>query len=334
MFVNNLFKIIILIFGITLSAQKISIQVYNDYFAGTDKLFTNGMVFSWLDNAYTPQGNYKLSAKYSELSYKILRMLGLNTDYTDKKYTAGISVSQIIITPSNTTKATPQYNTLPYAGYSALSFFTFKYNSTNYSEYRITFGVVGHQSGAGFVQKNFHRLIGDSVPKGWSTQIKTRWIINLLFAKGIKTWQYHNKNHYSMDWTNHYGAQLGNNKIDVYMSTAFRVGHNYVVDFNTHYPYLKEEASLLGSTLNHHGFGYDLSIGASAEALRYAYILKEGQHEGYNTQENNLNTTYCLETELFYNSHKFTFLYQAQSPYDKQEKKMDIVGSFIYSYRF
>ena len=321
-------------FYTVLDAQQISFQMYNDYFAGTDKLFTNGIGVSWLDNTYHNRQPNK-TASYSKHAFKLLHFLHLAKQNSTKNYTAGISLSQIMITPPDTSKTIPQYNHMPYAGYLGLSMFAFKWDENSYNEYRITFGVVGHQAGAAFVQKNFHHLIGDTIPQGWDTQIKTRWIINILAAKGYKTWSKNYNNQYAMDWTNHYGAQLGNNKIDTFANTMFTIGHNYIQNFNMHYPYLKEDISLINPGKLHHGFGYDFSLGITGEALAYSYILREAQHEGYNTQENNLNIILFAGTELFFgNNQTFSFFYQAQSPYDRHEKRFDVIGSFVYSYRF
>lgn len=325
---------ILLAISVTLHAQQVAFQVYNDYFAGTDKLFTNGMSLSWLDNTYSTKLSNK-SASYSEHAFHLLQFLHLAKHNSTKNYTAGLSLAQIMITPPDTTKSTPQYNHMPYAGYLGLSMFAFKWDANSYNEYRITFGVVGHQAGAAFVQKNFHHLIHNPIPQGWDTQIRTRWIVNLLAAKGYKTWSKNYDDQYAMDWTNHYGAQFGNNKIDAYASTMFRAGDNYIQNFNMHYPYLKEDVSLINPGKIHHGFGYDFSVGVTGEALAYSYILREAQHEGYNTQENNFNLILFAGTELFFgNNQTFSFFYQAESPYDRHEKRFDVIGSFEYSYRF
>lgn len=325
---------ILLSYCAALNAQQVSFQLYNDYFAGTDKLFTNGMAISWLDNTYSCK-KQKTDAKYSKSSFKLLQFLHLAKKNSVKNFTAGISLAQIMITPPDTSKTTPQYNHMPYAGYLGLSMFAFKWDADSYDEYRITMGVVGHQAGAAFVQKNFHHLIDDTIPQGWDTQIRTRWIVNLLAAKGYKTWSKQYGKQDAMDWTNHYGAQLGNNKIDAYANTMFRIGHNYIQNFNMHYPYLKEDVSLINPGSMHYGFGYDFSVGITGEALAYSYILREAQHEGYNTQENILNLIFFAGTQLFFgNNQTFSFFYQAESPYDKHEKRFDVIGSFIYTYRF
>jgi lipid A 3-O-deacylase len=322
---------ILLLTATTVFSQQIAFQLYNDYFAGTDKLFTNGMALSWLDNTYA--GTQSKDAGYSKGADKLLHVLHLGTPQKPRT-TAGMSVAQFMLTPHSTTPKEPQYNDMPYAGYLAFSFFAFEWNDNSYNEYRATVGVIGKQAGCKFVQVNFHHLIKDTIPQGWDTQIATRYVANLLIARGYKSWKHHFSGGYEMDWANHFGGKIGNNDIEAFGSTVFRVGKNYVDNFNAHYPYLKEEASLLDATEGHKGFGYALSVGITGQALAYSYIISEAKKEGYHITENHWNTILYSGLELFYGNSKFTFLYQMQSPYIKQESDKDIVGSFLYAYRF
>ena len=326
-------KYLFLLCSITLSADQFSFIFYNDVFAKTDKHFTNGMSLSWIDDTFGSIEETKTTS-YNNFIHSIVNTLPFTIMDCSKHHNAGISLSQYIFTPADKSIATPQYNDIPYAGYLALSFYLFEWDNKSFHEFRIEFGVVGKESGAEFVQKKFHSMIGNSKPKGWNTQIGTQYTANALFRYGEKSWEHHNQNGLTMDWFNHFGIQAGNFLTDAFGGTIFRIGHNYNRNFNLHYPYLKEEASLLRLDKKHHGLGWSLSTGINGELLAYSYILDEAKKEGYTTEKKTINFSIYAGADLYYEAHKLTFLYQSQSSYTNQQNTMDSFGGIIYSFQF
>jgi len=304
---NYIFLLILL--PLTLSADKFAFSFYNDVFVGTDKYFTNGISLSWIDD--------------------------LNLTSKDlNKYNVGVSISQIAITPSDKNISTPQYNDIPYAGYLSLDFFIFESNTKNFKEFRIGVGVVGKESGAEFIQRFSHKVIGVIDPKGWDTQLGTEYIINILLRYGEKSWERSSLNRLDMDWFNHYGTEVGNFSTNIFAGTMFRVGDNYIKNFNIHYPYLREEASLLDICKKQTDFGWSLSVGINGELLAYSYILDEAKKDGYETDKSIVSISVYTGVDLYYKRHKTTIFYQSQSPYTKQQDKMNSFGGFLYSFQF
>jgi lipid A 3-O-deacylase len=250
-------KILPILIASTLSADQFSFQLYNDFFAGTDQHFTNGVAFSWLDDTYEHKEDSSVNA-YSELMIDAFKAVAPNGLDSSKRYNAGASLSQIIITPIDTTISTPQYDDIPYAGYLALGLYLFEWDDDNFVEYRVDLGVVGPNSGAQQMQNTFHSLIGNEYAKGWDTQIGTKYTVNVLYRRGYISWKSKSSDSLSMDWFNHAGLQLGTFEIDAFVGTMFRIGDNYIQNFNVHYPYLREEASLLEVDKVCHGFGWSL----------------------------------------------------------------------------
>lgn len=326
-------KCLLILFSVALNADQFSFLLYNDYFAGTDKHFTNGMSLSWIDDTLATVDENQ-SNSYNNFMLDTVNLLPLTLIDNSKQHNAGISLSQIAITPTDTSISTAQYNDMPYAGYLALAFYMFEWDKKSFREYRVEFGVVGKESGAEFVQKTFHRLIGNSEPKGWDTQLGTQYTANALIRYGEKSWQDHNINGLSMDWFNHFGLQAGNFVTDIFGGTIIRIGDNYIKNFNLHYPYLKEEASLLRLDEKHHGFGWSFSTGINTELLAYSYILDKAKKEGYSADKNLLNISIYAGADLYYEAHKVTFFYQTQSPYTNQQNKMDTFGGLMYSFQF
>lgn len=326
-------RFLLLLFSVALSADQFSFLLYNDFFAGTDKYFTNGMSLSWIDDSCGSIDNNQ-SNSYSNFMLDAVNTLPLTLMDNSKQHNAGISLSQIAITPADTSISTPQYDDMPYAGYLALAFYMFEWDKKSFREYRMEVGVIGKESGAEFVQKTFHRLIGNSEPKGWDTQIGTQYTANALIRYGEKSWESQDTNGFTMDWFNHFGLQAGNFVTDIFGGTIIRIGDNYIENFNLHYPYLKEEASLLRLDEKHHGFGWSLSAGINTELLAYSYILDEAKKEGYSADKNILNIAIYAGADLYYGAHKITFFYRTQSPYTNQQTDINVFGGLIYAFQF
>jgi len=320
---------LILICVASLRADQFSILYYNDFFAKTDEHFTNGLGGSWLDDPFEP-GDQNRSNAYSALWYGLLDAVSLRSADTPKKYTAGIGISQMMVTPADLTQTVPQYDDMPYAGYLALSTFLFEWDNVSFTEYRIEGGVVGKESGAEWLQKKIHKIGAKEEPMGWDTQLGTDWMVNLLYRKGYKTWRSRSESGLMMDWFNHFGVQLGNFTTDLFAGTMFRFGQNYIENFNLGYPYLREEASSLFSYKKHHGFGWSLSVGISGELLAYSYIIEKGQEEGYLLDDNIVNISPYGGVSLYYDDFKMTFFYQARSYSMIDDSQIDTFGGLKF----
>jgi len=324
---------LLLLFCLTLNADQFSFLFYNDTFTGTDRHFTNGMNLSWIDDSFGSIEETKPNS-YNSFVSSVVNALPLAVMDSSKNHNAGISLSQIMITPNDLSISQPQYDDMPYAGHLALAFYMFEWDSESFKEFRVEFGVVGKESGAEYVQKTVHSIIGSLNPKGWDTQLGTQYTANALFRYGEISWQNKGIDGLSMDWFNHFGVQAGNFETNAFGGTMFRIGNNYIRNFNLHYPYLKEEASLLRLDNNHLGIGWSLSAGINAKLLAYSYILDEAKKEGYATDKNIVNISFYSGADLYYEAHKLTLFYQAQSPYSKQEDTIETFGGLIYSFQF
>ena len=322
-----------LFFTLTLHADQFAFQIYNDYFAHTDKHFTNGVVISWMDSDGLIE-DANSTPLYSHFMFKVVNSIPFVNPDQYKYYTAGVSISQIMLTPQDTTKKTVQYNDMPYAGYMALSLFEFQWDEKSFKEYRVDLGVIGPESGAGNLQRGFHKFLNEAQPQGWNTQLTTHYVVNALYRYGEKSWVKQSVDGHNMDWFNQAGVQVGNYVCDAYAGTMFRYGHNYTENFNVHYPYLREEASFLHVDKPHEGFGWSVATGLNVEAVAYLYPFTAATKLGYQTKLNPINASAYLGTDLCYGAHKLTLMYQAQSSYLMAQKEVDIFGGLLYSYQF
>lgn len=326
--------ILLLCFSLSLlKADQYAFRFYNDLFANRDQYFTNGVAFSWIDDRFGDE-NESQQTKYSDNVYKLFDSVTFRVFDPLKNHNAGISIAQYMFTPQETNVTEPQYNDFPYAGYLALDFFLFEWDSDSLREYRIEFGVVGKESGAEWMQKKTHKITGSDTPQGWGTQLGTQYTINALFRYGEISWQKSKWHGMEMDWCNQVGFQVGNFMTNVFVGSTFRIGHNYVQNFNIHYPYLKEDAAYIRKNAKQKGFGYAFSLGLDMEANGYTYILDEAKKEGYNLDKKIAVLSAYTDVSMSYYAHHFTFFYQTYSPYAYQKNGFNIFGGFSYVYQF
>jgi len=323
---KNKIIFLVLFLQTLLKADEFSFVWYNDFFAGTDEHFTNGVALSWLDDNEEKDS-------YTKLLLDIAKKVSLTSELS-YNYNAGITLKQIMVTPKNTTISTPQYDDLPYAGYLALSTYLIQRDNDSFIEYAVDAGVIGKEALAGNVQDLFHQMIGNDKSQGWDTQLKTQYTLNIFLQYGTISYEKNLGNSYGVDWFNHVGVDIGNFNTSAIAGTAFRIGKNYTRNFNVHYPFLHEEASLVKLNKLSPEFGWSISTGVDTKVLAYSYILDEAHNEGYNIEKNNFDYSFNICGELYLGNHKMSLLYQSQSPYAKQSNQIELFGALMYAYQF
>lgn len=141
--------------------QFLNITMENDLFgAGTDRNYTNGIRFGWLDTSATPP-------KAVEFVDDYLPFFSVN-DTTFVYYSLG----QNLYTPRDILTRTPDPQDRPYAAflYGSMGMSTAVENHLDSVE--ITLGVVGPMALGKGTQKFVHDLIDGDNPAGWDHQLE------------------------------------------------------------------------------------------------------------------------------------------------------------------
>ncbi|RLA08256.1 MAG: lipid A deacylase LpxR family protein [Gammaproteobacteria bacterium] len=322
-------KILIAIIFLPFSsyADQLSFLLYNDYFAGTDRYFTNGVAFIWLNEQKRPDDSDTWTIDYVENNpfYKLKK---------NKSYTFGISFTHIMITPADVLKQTTQYDDIPYAAHAGLSFNLYQWDKTSFKEFRVELGSFGPRAYGEEAQNNWHDFINKERSEGWDTQLENQGTINSTLRYGKISYQGEISNYLKSDWFNQAGLELGNFETDFFISSIYRIGNNYPLNFNVHYPYLKEEASLLKIQKNPPSFGWSLNTGINAKLIHYSYVTDEAKQQNYNITKRVAQGSLYFGLDLFYQNHKLISFYQYQSPYIKESSDTHTLGGFMYSYNF
>ena len=125
----------------------------NDFFAGYDRHYTNGVQLATLANLeHAPQWLRSASADPQ----------------------AVVAIGQRIYTPANTDIDPPNPDDRPYAGWAYLMLDLRTRASPTIDHLSATIGVTGPASGARQTQDFVHRKLVEPISKGWETQLRTR----------------------------------------------------------------------------------------------------------------------------------------------------------------
>ena len=139
--------------------QRVSFTFENDFFAGFDRHYTNGMQLAFLTEV--------AAAPDAMRAFSPLRFSA------DPQ--AVLAVGQRIYTPASTDLDPPAANDRPYAGWLYLmSDVRTVATPTVQDHLTVTAGVVGPGSGARQTQSGIHHLLGNRQPAGWGYQVRTR----------------------------------------------------------------------------------------------------------------------------------------------------------------
>lgn len=159
----------------------------------------------------------------------------------DVNYTQGLRVSgetpdstgthewyaqQLFYTPYHKKTLQPMPGERPYAGYAAAGYkANWRRTGTLVDILGIETGIVGPHAYAKETQREFHKLLGQSYPVGWDTQLHDRGIVNLTAERKYRAV------FSDSDFITTAGANFGNLFDQGYLSGTLRVGHNLGADF-------------------------------------------------------------------------------------------------------
>lgn len=195
-----------------------NIVIENDFFAGEDRDYTNGIRLSWLSSEKnTPEWEKSLA-----------NVLPLANEGSKR---VSIAVGQNIYTPQNKLSATPIAGDRPYAGWLYGSVGMVSDTGSTLDNTMITLGVVGPASFAEESQHVFHNIISDDQPNGWDNQLKNEPGIILTYERKWKEFFELSTAGLEADIMPHIGGNLGNINTDASVGATFRLGFDLPADY-------------------------------------------------------------------------------------------------------
>ena len=159
---------------------EIQIFIENDFLAGTDRYYSNGLKigFGAQPEAWPAPVRRGLSTVFDWLRLR-----------QDDDYKLGFFVGQNIYTPRDIRTSEAQPNDRPWAGWLyagwALQHLTLEPRPV-LDTLELNIGVIGPPALAKQVQTEWHKLIGAPEPRGWAHQLPTEPGLMLGYLRKIK----------------------------------------------------------------------------------------------------------------------------------------------------
>ena len=202
------------------STGRLSFVFENDFFAGNDRNYTNGLKFIWIPDESTK------TPKWASEAAQIIPWFPKDT-----KVKHGYAFGQSIFTPDNIRVRNPPKDSHPYAGwlYATMGVASEKNNQLDLVTF--TLGIVGPAAMAKDSQKFIHKLIDSDDPKGWDTQLKNELGFILTHKhiwRGVKSFSL---DKYKLDISPYTGLSLGNIHTNASIGATLRFGKNLPNDF-------------------------------------------------------------------------------------------------------
>ena len=232
-----------------------SFTVENDLFAGTDRDYTNGVLFQYIGPANDLPG-------WAEWASDRLDWLT-----PAHRWRVSYGLGQNMYTPQDITLQNPPLDDRPYAGFLYASAGLIGDTGSQLDVIQLDVGVVGEPSLAEQSQKFVHSVIGSPNPEGWGTQLEDEIAFRLLYER---TWRAGRKLpidlfDLAVDVTPHIGGALGT--IETYLAGGFsaRIGQDLADDYGP--PRVRPALSGPGFFEDQDGFSWYLFAGLQGRAV-------------------------------------------------------------------
>jgi lipid A 3-O-deacylase len=201
----------------------------NDFFAGTDEHYTNGIKLSWVSGDLL---RYAQDERLPDFVLPYLAALPFVND-PGQQYNVALSAGQNMYTPGNT--STSQYlpGDRPYAGWSYASLALHAKTPHQLDTFETTLGIVGPSARAGETQNNYHTLMGFKKAQGWKNQIHDEPGVMLSWQRTLRLARADIGRDVAWDFLPRFGVTAGNVLTQAGAGFETRLGLNLPWDFGT-----------------------------------------------------------------------------------------------------
>ncbi|MFT0138514.1 lipid A deacylase LpxR family protein [Alcanivoracaceae bacterium MT1] len=243
----------------------------NDLFVGLDKNYTNGLRISWVGDGHGKCDDN--GGATCAVARALDPLPGVSA--ADERHALTVSLEQIMVTPDDIERSTPDYSDVPYVGYSNLELGLFSWDTHNLYGYGIRGGVVGPGSGAEESQKIVHKVTGSTRPRGWDNQLGPDLIGGVYFLHAHRFLKREYDSGYQLELGGAWGVDVNNFDGNAQSGGFIRFGRNLPGNFIPDYAGIGTAGSLVG-LFDNPGFGWELFLGSSVQYNGYSYIERKG----------------------------------------------------------
>ncbi|WP_250656268.1 lipid A deacylase LpxR family protein [Alkalimarinus coralli] len=185
----------------------------NDAIANDDGGYTHGFFLNW---------GYLLDSDNS-WETTVLNALPL-PEFSQYQNAISYQLAQTIYTPSNIDTSDLILDDRPYAGLLFGAVNLYRFDAKKSSRYELLLGIAGPGSGAEYVQRYIHDIIGTVDPSGWHHQIGNEVVIRAGYEQLWRLYQYSFTNGIEYDLLSAADIRAGNLSSDIGGGMTIRVG--------------------------------------------------------------------------------------------------------------
>ncbi len=213
----------------TSTASTLILTEENDFFAGTDEHYTNGIKATWISGDLK---HYAEDERLPDFVLPYLKSLPFVNE-PGQQYNVALSLGQNMYVPRNTQTEAAQPDDRPYAGWSYLSLALHAKTANQLDSFETSLGVIGPAALAGQTQNNYHTLMGFKRVDGWRNQIHDEPGLLLSWQRTLRATRVDLGRDVAWDLLPHFGATLGNVMTHAAAGFETRIGYRLPWDFGT-----------------------------------------------------------------------------------------------------
>lgn len=231
----------------------------NDYFANTDRNYTNGVRISYLSGLKQPEG------VSSFLAYDLL---GADAEAGIRR---GFAVGHSIFTPEDTAATMPLPDQHPYAGWLYGEYSVVVQQRQRAHQITFQAGVVGPAAQGEWVQNNWHKIIDGDPVNGWDNQLRNEPGFVLSYDRQFRSVRDFGDGGFGADITPNVGVSLGNVDTRARGGLTLRIGNDLRNDYGP--PRIRPALAGAGFFSPADEFSWYLFLGASGNAVAHNIFL-------------------------------------------------------------
>lgn len=211
------------------TASTLILTAENDYFAGTDNHYTNGLKLSWVS------GDLRKYAEDERLPDFVLPYLGILPFVNEpgQQYNVALSTGQNMYVPRDTKSGDAQPDDRPFAGWSYIALALHAKTASQLDTFETSLGVVGPSALAEETQNNYHGIMGFERVRGWGRQLNDEPGILLSWQRTLRSARVDLGRDVAWDLLPHLRATAGNVQTHAAVGFETRLGYRLPWDFGT-----------------------------------------------------------------------------------------------------
>ncbi len=221
------------------SDWQVLMQLDNDLFAGSDRDYTNGVRFGFVQEVPSESARGKRWRKrLQEGSRKLtgrLQSVGFKSD-SQLRFARGFGLSQLMFTPEDPQALSAPPGERPYAGWLGLEYSLHVKENNHVNSLTVSLGTTGESSLAQPSQDWVHRNISNSpVFQGWDSQVPSEVTLNIHYDHKQRFRKLSNLTGNGLDIDGYYegGIAAGNFRTNGYIGGLTRIGYRLPQSFST-----------------------------------------------------------------------------------------------------